>query len=370
LLTKEVLRIMFLGRLQVATATLSVVFALAAGRTGVAFQAHDVKPGQKDGLQRQSEPPRFSDAHHRAVITPHNVSSLAPIARLAKNDIWRIAWSPARDRMGLVGWEAPVEVRGVVSLALHDTIRTGKKIIEFAFSPKRGVFAYSENDGSRTATILDRAPVRTIRLDVGNDQPDVVFSPNGNLLATGGYGTAVRLWRAEDGRRIRTFDAGPTVGGLTPAFSPDGRLLAIGNRNSTTGIFDVATGDLLFHLPKKSSHELRFSPDGRTLAVVYADGSVALWTVADGSLIVERKTQADELYTVDWSPDGSLLATAGLKGAITLWAPRDLSVLRELPAPEWVIQVRFTPNGFNLHWAGGAQRPRGERRLEILGIKG
>src|SRR5262249_11945889 len=162
-------------------------------------------------------------------------------------------------------------------------------------------------------------------------------------------------WRVEDGRLTRTFDAGPTVGGLTPAFSPDGRLLAIGNRNSTTGIFDVATGDLRFSLPKKWSHELRFSPDGRTLAVVHVAGSVALWKVADGSQIAERGTQAEELYTVDWSPDGSLLATAGLKGAITIWDPRDLSVLRELSAPEWVIQVKFTPDGLNLHWAGGSR---------------
>jgi WD40 repeat protein len=369
-LTKEVLRIMFLSRLKVATATPLVVFALATGGTGLAFQAQAVKPSQKDGLQRKSEPPRLSDAHHRAVITPHNVARLAPIATLAKDDIWRIAWSPARDRMGLVGWEAPVEVRGVVSLALHDTIGAGKKIIHFAFSPKRGVFAYSENDRSRTATILDRAPVRTIRLDAGNDQPNVVFSPDGRLLATGGYGTTVRLWRVDDGQLIRTFDAGPVKGGLTPEFSPDGRLLAIGNRNSTTGLFDVATGTRRFSLAKRMSQELQFSPDGGTLAIVYVDASVALWNVADGSLVAERQTQAEQLYTVDWSPDGSLLATAGLKGAITIWDPSDLSVLRELPAPEWVIQVKFTPDGFNLHWAGGAQRRGGERRLEILGIKG
>jgi WD40 repeat protein len=123
-------------------------------------------------------------------------------------------------------------------------------------------------------------------------------------------------------------------------------------------------------LPKKMSHEIQFSPDGRTLAVVYVDGSVALWEVADGSLIAERKTQAQELYTVDWSPDGSLLATAGLKGMITIWDPRDLSVLRELPAPEWLIRVKFTPDGPSLHTAGGSRLKGGKRKLEILGIEG
>ncbi len=307
--------------------------------------------------------------YRREVITPRNVANLAPVATLAKNDIWRIAWSPRRDRMGIVGWEAPVEVRDAVSLALLETIGDGKKIIKFAFSPKDGVVAYKEN-GTETATILDRRTGTTIHLDAGNDQADVVFSPDGKWLATGGYGTTVRLWRVDDGQLVRTFDAGPVSGGLTLAFSPDGQLLAVGNRNSTTGIFEVTTGTLLFGLPKRMSQELQFSPDGKTLAVVYVDASVALWNVADGSLIAERKTPAEELYTVDWSPDGSLLATAGRQAKITIWDPRDLSVIRELPAPEWVIRVKFTPDGLNLHTAGGSGRPGGKCRLEILGIEG
>jgi WD40 repeat protein len=308
--------------------------------------------------------------YRRTVITPRNVASLTPVATLDKNDIYRIAWSPERDRMGVVGWEAPVEVRDAISLRLVETIGDGKKIIHFAFGPKGRVVAYSENDGSNTAVILDPETGKTISLDAGNDQPGVVFSPDGKWLATGGYGTTVRLWRVEDGQLTRTFDAGPTTGGLTPEFSPDGRLLAIGNRNATTGLFDVATGNLLFSLPKRRSQELQFSPDGKTLAVAYVDASVALWKVADGSLLTERKTQAEELYTLDWSPDGSLLATAGLKAKITIWDPRDLSVLRELPAPEWVVNVKFTPDGLNLHTAGGARMPGGKRRLEILGIEG
>src|SRR5262245_39605644 len=310
-----------------------------------------------------------STQFRREFISPRNVGSLVPVGKLTKDDVWRIAWSQNRDRMGVVGWEAPVEVRDAVSLALLETIGDGKKIIHFAFSPDEAVVAYAENR-TKTATILDRRTGKTIPLDAGNDQPGVVFSPDGKSLATGGYGTTVKLWRVEDGQLLKTFDAGPTTGGLTPAFSPDGRLLAIGNRNSTTEVFDVATGDPRFSLPKRMSQGLQFSPDGKTLAVAYVDGHVALWKVADGSLIGERKAQAEELYTVDWSPDGSLLATAGRQGTITIWDPTDLSVVRELSAPEWVIRVKFTPDGLNLHTAGGVGRVGGKRRLEILGIEG
>jgi WD40 repeat protein len=267
---------------------IAVSVALILATAGVVVQGQAVKPSQRAGFPQQSEGPRHSNGDGRPVITRQNVAKLVPIAKLEKDDIWRIAWSPARDRMGLVGWGTPVEVRGVVSLELHDTIDLGKNIIHFAFSPKRGVMAYSDNDRSKSAVILDRAPVRSIRLETGNDQPNVVFSPDGRLLATGGYGTEVKIWRCDDGKLTRTFNAGPTKGALTPVFSPDGRLLAIGNRNSTTGIFDVATGDRLVRLPKTMSHRLRFGPDGTTVAVVYVKGSVALWKADDGALVPIR----------------------------------------------------------------------------------
>lgn len=308
--------------------------------------------------------------YRRESINPRNIASLASVAKLDKNDIYQIAWSRKRDRMGVVGWEAPVDVRNAVSLKLIETIGDKKKIIHFAFSPDENIVAYSENDRSKTARILNRTTGETIILNAGGDQPDVVFSSDGSLLVTGGYGTAVRLWSVEDGRLVRQFDVGPVIGGLTPEFSPDGSVLAVGHRNYSTFLFETATGKLLRVLPKEMSQEIQFHPEGHTLAVAYVDASVATWRVSDGTLLAERKTQAEELYTVDWSPDGSLLATAGLKGKITLWDPRDLSLVREIAAPEWVIRVKFSPDGLGLHYAGGVNAPGGKRHLEILGIEG
>jgi WD40 repeat protein len=307
--------------------------------------------------------------YRREVVTPLNVSRLAHVSRLEKDDVWRIAWSPARDRMAVVGFGKPVEVRDPVTLRLLETVGGGKQLIDFAFSPKDDVVAYSERTG-KTVTVLHGRTGGTLTLAAGQDQPKLTFSPDGALLATGGYGTEVRVWRVADGELVRSFDVGPVAGGLTPEFSPDGLTLAVGNRNSTTCLFDARTGALRHTLPKQMSHELQFHPSGRTLAVVYVDGSVALWRVEDGTSVFERKTPAEELYSVDWSPDGTVLATSGLKAKITLWDPRDLSVLRELDAPEWVVRVKFSPDGLNLHYAGGAAIQGGKRHLGVLGVEG
>src|SRR5690606_27107747 len=111
---------------------------------------------------------------------------------------------------------------------------------------------------------------------------------------------------------------------LWPVFSPDGKTLAVGNRNHETRLFETATGKLLFILPKKMSQQLAFSPDGKTLAVGYVNGGVALWSVATGNLLRESGAAVEEVYTVAWSPKGDVLATAGLSGKIVLWEPTKL----------------------------------------------
>src|SRR5262245_5518990 len=182
----------------------------------------------------------------RSFLTPTNVSNLSEVATLDE-DIWEIVWSPERDRMALLSWEKPVVVRDVLSLRVIETIGEGQKLIHFAFSPDKDVVAYCRN--GKTAEILDRRTGRAMTLDAGNPQPRMVFSPDGNALATGGYGTLSSLWRVSDGKLLRQFDAGPTTGGLVPVFSPDGTMLAVGNRNAETHIFDVATGKILHVLP-------------------------------------------------------------------------------------------------------------------------
>jgi WD40 repeat protein len=197
----------------------------------------------------------------------------------------------------------------------------------------------------------------------------VKFSPDGRTLATGGYGRSAHLWSASRGTLLRRFDL-DTEGGLTTEFGPDGTILAIGNRNSMTGLFDTATGNLRAILNGKfCSQELKFDPTGKTLAVVYVDGSLALWDVETGGLKLSVQADADELYTVDWSPDGSLLVTAGRNSMVTLWNAKDLSILNELESPEWVIQARFSPDGTRLYFCGGAADDPGDRHVEILTVR-
>jgi WD40 repeat protein len=184
---------------------------------------------------------------------------------------------------------------------------------------------------------------------------------------TAGYSTAAKLWSAESGKLVRTLDCRSSPSGLRPVFSPDGRTIAIGDRNSHTIVFDVATGKRLLTLSVPETQELAFHPSGLSLAVAYANGSLRLWETATGELLAEHEQVAEEIYTLDWSPDGKLLASAGLNGDICLW-DEQLRPLHALPAPEWVISVKFSPDGTRLMTAGGAFSDRTERTVTVWGV--
>lgn len=298
---------------------------------------------------------------HREPVSIANLAQLERRERI-EFDVYKVVWNADGTRIAFVGWETPVDIRESVTLWKLATIGPGKKIIHFAFSPDENVVAYCEN--GTTAEILDRRTGQTKRLQAVNLQPSLAFSPNGKVLATGGSGDRARLWDVESGRLRAELFVGPIDGGLTPAFSPDGRLIAIGHRNSTTQLFDVSTGKPMHVLTRPASQELQFSPDGTKLAVAYVDASIGLWEVATGKLLHDTKTTAEEIYTLDWSPNGDILISAGLNGDINLWSGIDLRLLHSLPAPEWVISVRFRPDMGGVFSAGGSLRPGGNRFIQ------
>ena len=303
-------------------------------------------------------------------ISVNNAAKVKVIGKIPR-DAYELVWMP-NHLLALHGWEEPVEILDPKTFLSVRKIAEGKRVVHFAASADGETIAFCEN-----TTRVEIHNVRTgtmLLLDTENHQPKMAFSPDGKLLVTGGRGTQAKLWNTTSGEFIRCLDA-PGDGGLTPVFRGDGKLLAVGNGNDVTRLFEVETGKLLHKLPKEKSQELKFSPDGKRLAVAYHHGaypygSVALWNVATGNRLVEQKTAAKETHTLDWSPAGDVLATAGLQGTITLWDARTLSVLKELEAPECVIRVRFSPDGSRLFSAGASRLPSGNRKITVWGLDG
>ena len=83
------------------------------------------------------------------------------------------------------------------------------------------------------ATGEDTLPVKGLRASVGR----VVFSPDGQQLATAGADNVVRVWDAETGRELAALSCPDGVGVV--AFSPDGTTLAAGPEDGSIRIWVV-----------------------------------------------------------------------------------------------------------------------------------
>jgi WD40 repeat protein len=173
------------------------------------------------------------------------------------------------------------------------------------------------------------------RRETGNIVTSVAFSPDGKFLAAGSLDGAVRLW---DGANLAPAGPPIEVGNVwiwQIAFSPDGKLLAVAtdpngprdlynpDRPVAALLFDVA-GRRRLEPPmvpggKQGGMSLAFSPDGKLLATG-SESRAELWDVSSRGPIGRPLDVKDEGFlSVAFSPDGKRLAAGGVSGVVRLW---------------------------------------------------
>jgi WD40 repeat protein len=222
-----------------------------------------------------------------------------------------------------------------------------------AFSPDGSLLAAATHSGVQ---VVETETWRSVT-PVFGDSPlhwvtDVAFAPDGHHIAfaNNSFSRSVQLWDVEN----RVF-AGQAWQGRTGtvnalAYSPDGRLLAVGSEELGVSVWDVA-GDRPLELERREPvdgfedigkvRDVAFSPDGRFLAVASSAG-LALWEPESGkwSSVTESHT-----VSVAFSCDGRLLGTASDDGIALFCMEKRTPVTRVDVSPNSGHKVAISSDG-------------------------
>jgi WD40 repeat protein len=169
------------------------------------------------------------------------------------------------------------------------------------------------------------------------------FSPDGALLAAGGYESGLSVWNPTTGELL--FNGGePEVFEVpTIAFSPDAALLAAVNDTEIV-VYDVATWKEVVRQPLEDAwlSKIVFTPDGRNLVgISWAGGNVVVVDTETWEQSTVLSGHRGDLKDVDVSLDGRLLASSDSTGLVRIWNLSTGEALQGIPLREPVQNVEF-----------------------------
>lgn len=299
-------------------------------------------------------------------------------------------------------WEVESEAKATVGG--HSTW-----VSALAFRPDGKGFFSVDLHGTVNAWALgepEGKPLWTVRESHGPEWVRcLAASPDGKLVATGGYDRAVRLWSAEDGKLVREI---PGHGGyvLSVAFHPKGLDLASGDFLGNVRQFEVATGKLVREMDAKLLYtrkedflsgvggvrSMAFDGKGETLACsgiaeaksnTFCPGepTVLLFDWASGRRTAHLKTPSEKVdgfaNEVRFLPDGTVAAVGEgfTTGAVWFWRGAAPEPFHVVPS-QAIYTLDLHPDGrrlfvaaFEARGKGGNGRPANNRE-EYVGNAG
>jgi WD40 repeat protein len=203
--------------------------------------------------------------------------------------------------------------------------------------------------------VLDIASGRELRRFAGHPKGvrGLAFSPDGSIVASGGYDAKICLWEVKSGRATASFRIGLPEASLL-SFSPDGSTLIVADPNhATICICDLHSHTVRFKLtrPSCSVYAIAPVPGRHMVAAGYSDGVIAFWDLSSGKLRGELLGQHRRVDALTYSADGKVLAAAGVGNplkspTICLWDVAKGKELRHLEGHKYSIKsVGFSPDG-------------------------
>lgn len=227
-------------------------------------------------------------------------------------------FSPEGDWLGIVSVSGGVDLWGMLDGVFITTIGGDDVFSTLAFHPHSPSLVTGSDNEVVEWDLETAFKLRTFRMPA-TDVEDIVFSPDGSLLAVGG-GTGVTLvdWQnSEDLLTPVTDTANREV-----IFNQRGDMLAfISEMGQEVGLWNLDTGNRILIKEggrQVSGNDILFNFDGQLFMVASSDG-LEIYDGTTGRHLVTLTHFDSEITTMSLSNDGRFLVTGHVNGEVNIW---------------------------------------------------
>jgi WD40 repeat protein len=198
-------------------------------------------------------------------------------------------------------------------LSLEKTLKSnGGYVYSVAFSPDGKSIAFGSHE--KKITIFTIASNEMVNTSLNSIPVSMEYSPDGSTLAAGMFDGSLVLWNIENRTSALFKEHEESV--YSVAFSPDSNLLASASNDKTVRMWSVANKESRV-LYKGNVSQLDFTPDGKMLIVGNSENEIIFCGVKTGLVKSTLRGSRMSISSLAISSDGKLLATGTFD--IQLW---------------------------------------------------
>jgi WD40 repeat protein/serine/threonine protein kinase len=308
-----------------------LAFLAEAGKLGVAGVAHDFAVAE---AIRATEGELYT-VHHANVVG-------------------RARFSPDGAHLLTIGYDNHARLWDAASGSPQAALAHEAAVVRAAFSPDGRLIAtgtVEDGSGSATVALWDAGGQLRHRMSTRGGVQALELSPDGARLVSATATDEVTLWEVATGKAVARLaaaaDETDTPAGAPCAFSPDGALLACGDRRGAIHVWDGRSGRVRTTLRghRDRVQTVRFSRDGARVLSASRDHTAIVWRSGSWRPVLTLR-HADRVTAAWFSPDDRRIVTASADRSAVVWNAAtglpELTLGGHLAAVE---QVAFSPDG-------------------------